>query len=359
MYDCCNRDQTSGRSSHPNEKHACPLPAGGQLPLSAPSDSLDHTNDALAINLDHIDDSDDDDNGDDNGSISDASQRPVVTFVVAIQLRDGVPPRLASAVALEAAIALFRHANEVLGCYYEIVVVRYYYMPMPNFNSMQSLYFYSKHTQVPPSEYFFVDHTLNQGSPSSASSQPVPEGLNPDGSLDLSELQAFLTFWQQAFGLRIRFLRASEATNHSSDSSSKSSLGTSKMGNNVEPSYLDWTAAALGSAKGKLVMMLEADNILQPGCLASLAATFVAHPETALVVPKVLRHGDGRVHNAGGVVLSDGSLRQFGQGTEASDESVSHLRDVDYGSWVACLARRRLLVSSQTMHDVCDCPRRR
>lgn len=240
-----------------------------------------------------------------------------------------------------------------------VVAVHDENMPMPNFNSVQSLFFYSKRTQVPPSEYFFVDHTLNQGSPSSASSQPVPEGLNPDGSLDLSELQEFLAFLQQAFGLRIRFLRASETTNHSSDTSSKSGLGTSTMGNSVESSYLDLTAAALGSAKGKLVMMLEADNILQPGCVASLAATFVAHPETALVVPKVLRHGDGRVHSAGGVVLSDGSLRQYGQGTEASDESVSHLRDVDYGSWVACLARRRLLVSSQTMHYVCDCPRRR
>jgi hypothetical protein len=26
------------------------------------------------------------------------------------------------------------------------------------------------------------------------------------------------------------------------------------------------------------------------------------------------------------------------------DESVAHLRDVDFGSWAACLARRRLLV---------------
>lgn len=86
------------------------------MPLSTPSDSLDHTKDALASNLDHVDDGDDGNHGDDNGSISDASQRPVVTFVVAIHLRDGVPPRLASAVALEAAIALFRHANEVLGC---------------------------------------------------------------------------------------------------------------------------------------------------------------------------------------------------------------------------------------------------
>jgi hypothetical protein len=43
----------------------------------------------------------------------DSGRRPAVTFVVAIHLRDGVQPRLAAAVALEAAIALFRHADEV------------------------------------------------------------------------------------------------------------------------------------------------------------------------------------------------------------------------------------------------------
>lgn len=55
----------------------------------------------------------DDGDGDGGGSSVDSGRRPAVTFVVAIHLRDGVQPRLAAAVALEAAIALFRHADEV------------------------------------------------------------------------------------------------------------------------------------------------------------------------------------------------------------------------------------------------------
>jgi hypothetical protein len=296
----------------------------------------------------NFDDIDDEGDGDDDSSIG-SSQRPVVTFVVAIHLRDGVPPRLASAVALEAAIALFRHANEVQLLFIVVMFISSRFTTFDlKFVHVSTL----MNAQVPPSEYIFVDHTSNQGTVSSASSQSLPEGLNPDGSLDLSELQEFLAFLQQAFGLRIRFLRASETSKFSSDSSSRNSVSSITNSGNKESTYLDLTTAALGSAQGKLVMMLEADNILQPGCLASLVATFVAHPEAALVVPKMLRHGDGRVHNAGGVVLSDGSLRQFGQGMEASDESVSHLRDVDYGSWVACLAKRRLLVGDSTCTTV-------
>ena len=121
-------------------------------------------------------------------------------------------------------------------------------------------------SQVPPSEYLFVDHTSSQ--PTTAP-QPT-EGLHPDGSLDLSEVQEFLSFLQHAFGLRIRFIRAAESSALAGSYSSSSGEGSS---------YLDLTAAALGTARGKLVMLLEADNILQPGCLGALAATLAAHPE--------------------------------------------------------------------------------
>jgi len=172
--------------------------------------------------------------------------------------------------------------------------------------------------EVPASEFIFVDHTalsLNPNAQSAGSSSSGGDsggdgsggiggsvheldrsGLRPDGSLDLSELEQFLKFLEGAFDLHIRFLRVA-----SGNSGGKG--GSSEGGS----SYLDVLRAAAELASGRLLCLVEAGNILQPGGLAALVGTVAAYPEAAMVVPMLLRQ-DGKVHEAGGVILSDGTL---------------------------------------------------
>ena len=105
-------------------------------------------------------------------------------------------------------------------------------------------------------------------------------GLNSDGSLDLTELEEFLSFLQHAFGLNIRLLRHAPSGDQTEppDGEATSSLppvGALQGGG----SYLDLIAGAAKAGSGRLLCLVEAENILQPGALRALHATLEAFPE--------------------------------------------------------------------------------
>ena len=94
-------------------------------------------------------------------------------------------------------------------------------------------------------------------------------------------------------------------------------------------------------ARGEWLVFLNNDTIPQPGWLDALLATFDAHPDTGLAVAQLL-YPDGRLQEAGGVVLADGSAWSYGRFEAADDPRYSYLREVDYGSGAALAIRRAL-----------------
>ena len=264
-------DQTSSRAS-PNDRHACPTPKGAQISLPPRSQAQSSLWDAGYEDGAFVDDA----FGDDDDATVAVGSRPEVTFVVSVLRREGVTPIMASSVALEAAIALFRHADVRHRRLHEVdALVPPAFLTLSLSLSL-SLSLYLHFQEVPPSEFIFVDHTAS----SSASGGMYGSGLNSDGSLDLTELEEFLSFLQHAFGLNIRLLRHAPSGDQTEppDGEATSSLppvGALQGGG----SYLDLIAGAAKAGSGRLLCLVEAENILQPGALRALHATLEAFPE--------------------------------------------------------------------------------
>jgi GT2 family glycosyltransferase len=92
------------------------------------------------------------------------------------------------------------------------------------------------------------------------------------------------------------------------------------------------------------LVLLNNDTIPIDGWLSALLRTLRDHPDVGVVGGRLV-YPDGRLQEAGGVIFSDGSAANFGNGDGDPDApEYSFLRDVDYVS-AALLATPRSLMS--------------
>ncbi|KAJ8602649.1 hypothetical protein CTAYLR_004086 [Chrysophaeum taylorii] len=101
-------------------------------------------------------------------------------------------------------------------------------------------------------------------------------------------------------------------------------------------------AANFGAARltGDYVLLLNNDVLLFPSTVATLVSTFSTIPRTGAAAPRLLDE-DGRLQEAGSIILRDGSAFHLNPARLGTDESlVRHARRVDYAS-AACLVVRR------------------
>ena len=94
-------------------------------------------------------------------------------------------------------------------------------------------------------------------------------------------------------------------------------------------------------ARGDVLVFLNNDTVPQPGWLEALLDTLDAHPDAGLVGAKLL-YPDGRLQEAGGVVLADGSGWNYGRFDDPADCRFNYLRDADYVSGAAIAIPRGL-----------------
>ena len=100
--------------------------------------------------------------------------------------------------------------------------------------------------------------------------------------------------------------------------------------------------AALNS-RGKYIVLLNDDTVVDRGWLATIVAAADAAPKRVGAIASVLLNPDGTVQEAGSRVLSSAGTVQFGKGMPM-DAAVSagmlSRRPIDYGSGAALLIRR-------------------
>lgn len=87
-------------------------------------------------------------------------------------------------------------------------------------------------------------------------------------------------------------------------------------------------------ARGEFLVLLNNDTVPQPGWLDALLATFDAHPRAGLVGAQLI-YPDGRLQEAGGVVLADGAAWNYGRFDSPDDPRYASLRAADYCSGAA------------------------
>ncbi|GGD35370.1 glycosyltransferase [Pseudoxanthomonas indica] len=87
-------------------------------------------------------------------------------------------------------------------------------------------------------------------------------------------------------------------------------------------------------ARGDYLVLLNNDTVPQPGWLDALLATFEAHPRAGLVGAQLI-YPDGRLQEAGGVVMADGAAWNYGRFDSPDDPRYASLRAADYCSGAA------------------------
>ena len=93
------------------------------------------------------------------------------------------------------------------------------------------------------------------------------------------------------------------------------------------------------AARGRFVLFLNSDAIVQPGWLPPLLGVLDADPAVAAAAPLFLER-NGRVQECGSLLWGDGGTSAYGEGERPARSIVSFRRHVDYAS-AACLLVRR------------------
>ena len=105
-----------------------------------------------------------------------------------------------------------------------------------------------------------------------------------------------------------------------------------------EAGFVDAVNQAAERASGDLLAIVNGGNEPREGWLAALVARAGSDASIAVVVPKVLSPG-GLIHEAGGMLLADGTLWKYGNAHSETDPEFAYARDTDYGSGEALLVR--------------------
>lgn len=100
--------------------------------------------------------------------------------------------------------------------------------------------------------------------------------------------------------------------------------------------------AGINVSRGRFVVLLNNDTIVQPGWLDALVRT-VEMEENVGVVGSKLVYPDGRLQEAGGIIWRDGSGWNYGRYGDPDDPAYNYVRDVDYCSGASLLVRKEIL----------------
>ena len=94
-------------------------------------------------------------------------------------------------------------------------------------------------------------------------------------------------------------------------------------------------------ARGRYILLLNNDTLVQDGAIDALAGTFDTHANVGLAGAK-LYFEDGSLQEAGGIVFSDGSALNYGRGEDPRKPEFNYVRDADYCSGAAIMLPRAL-----------------
>ena len=94
-------------------------------------------------------------------------------------------------------------------------------------------------------------------------------------------------------------------------------------------------------ARGRYILLLNNDAMVENGAIDALAGTFDVHENAGLVGAK-LYFEDGSLQEAGGIVWSDGSAMNFGRGDDPRRPEYNYVRDADYCSGAAIMLPLKL-----------------
>lgn len=92
--------------------------------------------------------------------------------------------------------------------------------------------------------------------------------------------------------------------------------------------------AGAALARGRYLVLLNNDTLVQPGWLDALLETFEAYPDTGLVGACLL-YPDGTLQEAGCIIFSDGRAGNYGRLDAALDPRYTCVRETDYSSGAA------------------------
>ena len=134
------------------------------------------------------------------------------------------------------------------------------------------------------------------------------------------------------------------ADDNSSDETSKIAskiTGLVIKRNNENLRFLLNCNDASKSAKGKYILFLNNDTIVHKNWLSSLLETAQADDSVGIVGSKLV-YSDGRLQEAGGIIWSDGTAWNYGNGDDPDKSEYNYLKDIDYISGCSMMIRRDL-----------------
>ncbi len=95
------------------------------------------------------------------------------------------------------------------------------------------------------------------------------------------------------------------------------------------------------AARGRHLVFLNNDTVVQPGWLKALVDRAEADPTAGAVGAKLV-YPDGKLQEAGGIIWSDGNGWNYGRGDDPRHPRYNFVREVDYASAACLLVRRDL-----------------
>lgn len=100
--------------------------------------------------------------------------------------------------------------------------------------------------------------------------------------------------------------------------------------------FVEACNAGAAAARGKYLVFLNNDTIVQTDWLSALVET-IESDESIGLVGSMMIFPDGRIQEAGGIVWNDATTRQYGYGENPEDLRFNFLREVDYCSGASLL----------------------
>ncbi|WP_051661030.1 glycosyltransferase [Bosea sp. 117] len=94
--------------------------------------------------------------------------------------------------------------------------------------------------------------------------------------------------------------------------------------------------AAVASARGRFIHLLNDDTIVLPGAIDALVECAKTRTDAGLVGSKLV-YPDGRLQEAGGIVWSDGSAANYGWRDDPDKPEYQYAREADYVSGASVL----------------------
>lgn len=96
-------------------------------------------------------------------------------------------------------------------------------------------------------------------------------------------------------------------------------------------------------ASAPLLLLLNNDTQIAPGCLSALRDALLADPEVAVVGPKIVSF-DGRLQEAGALLLPDGTAELIGFARNPDEPRFNYVRDVEHLSAACTMISRTLFL---------------